>query len=458
MLTKNEEIETDFSVAPKTRKQTLFSSVFRWVAQCCVMLLVLFGGLMGMNHFVSLKEDPPSRPPFQTTYTVNSVIAEQNSFQPNLLVYGEVQAAQAVELRSLVAGKIISVNPELKVGARIEKGEELLRIDPFNFETELANAQANISETEARIAENRARLKIEESRIRSLKDQFRLAKNDFDRISSLKDRGTATSKQVEDRELIMSQRLQSLEQAELNLVAEESRLKQQEAVLARFKRAEMQAMRNIEDTLLRAPLSGIVSEKNTGVGRLIGANDMVVALYEADVLEVRFTLTDERFGRIQSDSVGIVGRGVEVIWSVGGEEYRFPAKIDRIGAQITSSRGGVEVIAAITGDIAKSALRPGAFVEIIVPDKEFDAHFRIPDSALYQDDTIYAVVDGKLQERRVKVHARDDAHVILTGELKNGDEILITRIAEISEGLNVRAPTDASARPVDSDKLVENKQ
>ncbi len=456
MLTTNDELNAELEVVQEKRKRSAFVVMFRAIAQLCLMLLVLFGGFLGMNHFVSLKEDPPSRPPFQTSYTVNTIVAEEGEFQPDLLVYGEVQAAQAVQLRSLVAGKIVSVNPELKVGGRIEKETELLRIDPFNFETELANAKANIRETEARIEENKARVGIEESRIRSLQDQMKLAENDLKRIASLKTRGTATSKQVEDRELIVSQRRQSLEQSELNLVAEQSRLQQLEAVLARFERAELQAMRNIEDSVLRAPLSGIVTEKNAGVGRLIGANDMVVAMYEADVLEVRFTLTDERFGRIQSDQVGISGREVEVIWSVGGEEFRYPATIDRIGAQITSSRGGVEVIAAITGDVATSALRPGAFVEVIVPDKKFDAHFRIPDSALYQDDTIYAVVEGKLQSRKIKVHARDGAYVILTGNLKSGDEILTTRIAEISDGLNVRPPSNASTKPERTDKLVEN--
>ncbi len=456
MLTTNDELNAELEVVQEKRKRSAFIVMFRAIAQLCLMLLVLFGGFLGMNHFVSLKEDPPSRPPFQTSYTVNTIVAEEGEFQPDLLVYGEVQAAQAVQLRSLVAGKIVSVNPELKVGGRIEKETELLRIDPFNFETELANAKANIRETEARIEENKARVGIEESRIRSLQDQMKLAENDLKRIASLKTRGTATSKQVEDRELIVSQRRQSLEQSELNLVAEQSRLQQLEAVLARFERAELQAMRNIEDSVLRAPLSGIVTEKNAGVGRLIGANDMVVAMYEADVLEVRFTLTDERFGRIQSDQVGISGREVEVIWSVGGEEFRYPATIDRIGAQITSSRGGVEVIAAITGDVATSALRPGAFVEVIVPDKKFDAHFRIPDSALYQDDTIYAVVEGKLESRKIKVHARDGAYVILTGNLKSGDEILTTRIAEISDGLNVRPPSNASTKPERTDKLVEN--
>jgi hypothetical protein len=139
-----------------------------------------------------------------------------------------------------------------------------------------------------------------------------------------------------------------------------------------------------------------------------------------------------------------VGREVEVIWVVGGEEYRYPAKIERIGAQITSDRGGVEVIASIEGDLNDSPLRPGAFVEVIVPDKLFENNYRVAETALYDGNKVYVAVDGVLEARNVKVLARDGDSIIIDGELSAGDEILITRIAEISEGLNVRPPQPAT--------------
>jgi len=448
MLKKNDQIETDSgnlavaSAPPK--KRSVVVSLVRGVFQFVLMAAILFGGYAGMDWLTSLKQETPSRPPFKTVYTVNSVVAEKGTFQPKLTVYGEAQPAQSVELRSLVAGQIVAVNPSLKVGARIEKGAELFKIDPFAFERELAGADSNIAETTARIAENRSRINIERSDIRNLKDQLDLAQKDLERISALRERGTATARDVESRSLIVSQRMQALERAELNLVAEKSRLNQQEAILERFKWAKRQAERNISDTILRAPLNGIISEKNVAEGRLINANDMAVALYEADKLEVRFTLTDQRFGRIQSDRIGVVGRKVDVIWNIGGEEFRYPATIDRIGAQITSDRGGVEVIAVIDADVDKTALRPGAFVEIIVPDKAFEGHFRFPETALYEGDTVYVVVDGKLASRKVSLHAYDGDHVILAGEISDGDVIMTTRIAEVSNGLAVRPPDTPS--------------
>ena len=423
------------------------SRLVRAGAQALVMLLVLAIGFAGMSWLISNSDDPPKRPTFKTVYTVASTKAEAGDYQPNMLIYGSVVAARSVDLRSLASGEIISVSPDLQAGALIEKGESLLEIDRFSFEGALSEAVANLEESRARIQENQARIDIESSRIESLREQLVLARNDLDRIKSLKQRGTATDKQVEDRELIVSQRSQALEQSELNLVAEKARLAQQKAVSKRLEWRVQQAERNLKDTVLVAPFTGVVSTNNAEIGRMVGANDLVVSMYDASRLDVRFTLTDQRFGRIQSDDTGVIGRQVEVIWSVGGREYRFPAVIERIGAQIASDRGGVEVIARLKGEVAASPLRPGAFVEVIVPDKEFKDHFRLPETSLYDGELVYAIVDGKLLARKIKVAARDGDAVIVSGDLTDGEEVLVTRISEISEDLQVRTETDAGSRP-----------
>ncbi|MGI9353298.1 MAG: efflux RND transporter periplasmic adaptor subunit [Rhizobiaceae bacterium] len=441
MLKKNESVDTQSvqAVEDASPPITTRARVVQVICQFVLMAAVLFAGAFGMNYFTALKEEPPTRPPFKTVYSVESVIAQQGDFQPNLTVYGEVKASREVDLPSLVAGKVIWVNPNLKVGARIEEGAELFKIDPFTFETAMATAKSNHRETVARIAENEARIGIEESGIKRTRDQLVFAENDLERISALKTRGTATAKEVEDRAFIVSQRRQALEQSELNLVAEKARLDQWRAVLTRHEWAIAEAERDLSDTVFVAPSAGIVSEKNVAIGRLLGVNDMAVSMYDVDRLEIHATLTDQRFGRIQSDEKGLIGRPVESVWNIGGEEYRFNATIERITAQIESNRGGVEVIAVISEPLKGSALRPGAFVELIVPDKMFRNHFRVPETSVYDNDTVYVIRDGALESRKIQVHAYDGENAIISGNLLDGDEILTTRIAEISDGIRVKS-------------------
>ena len=104
----------------------------------------------------------------------------------------------------------------------------------------------------------------------------------------------------------------------------------------------------------------------------------------------------------------------------------------------------MEVIATLENVTGSSVLRPGAFVEIIVPDRNFKDHFKIPETAVYGDDIVYVIEDGVLAARDVTVRARDGNYVILSANIEEGREILTTRIAEISEGLKVRKPDQAS--------------
>ena len=444
MLKKTDHIDgAPGSDVEASRTGFVRTLILRGGPQALVMIIILAIAFAAMSWLIDNKNEPAKHPSFKTVYTVDSVLAKKGTWQPQMVVYGEVLVSRSVDLRSLVAGEVVSINPALKVGGRLEKGASLIEIDRFTYEGELSEAKANREETQARIAEYKARISMEVSQIKSLHDQLEIAQSDYKRIAALRENGTATAKQVEDRALIVSQRSQALEQSEINLIAEEARLDQQNAILGRLNWKVKQAERYLKDTVLVAPFSGIISENQAEVGRMVGVNDLVVSMYDGDQLDVRFTLTDQRFGRIQSDREGIIGRKVEVIWSVGGEEFRYPAVIERIGAQITSNRGGVEVYATIGETLTGSPLRPGAFVEVIVPDKSFEAHYKVPETAIYSDDTVYVIKDGELIRRDIQIAARDGDTVIIAGDLNEGEEILATRISEISEGLKVRTEADS---------------
>ncbi len=443
MLKKNEHINANLGADVEGSSAGLMRTLLvRGGPQALVMVAILAIAFAVMNWLITNKNEPSKHPSFKSVYTVESVVASKGTWQPQMIVYGEVLVSRSVDLRSLVAGEVVSINPTLKVGGRIEKGAPLIEIDRFTYEGELSEAKANRQETQARISEYKARISMGVSQIKSLGDQLDIAQSDHKRIAALRENGTATAKQLEERSLVVSQRSQALEQSELNLVAEEAKLEQQKAILGRLDWKVKQAERYLSDTVLVAPFSGIISANQAEVGRMVGVNDLVVSMYDGDELDVRFTLTDQRFGRIQSDRDGIIGRKVEVIWIVGGKEYRFPATIDRIGAQITSNRGGVEVYATIDGSLSGSPLRPGAFVEVIVPDKAFDAHYKLPETAIYDESTIYVIKDGELIVRDIQIAARDGDAVIIAGDVNEGEEILTTRLSEISEGLKVRTEAD----------------
>jgi len=323
----------------------------------------------------------------------------------------------------------------------------LIEIDEFNYRGALAESEANLQEAQARIIENEAQISLEQSKLGSAREQLELATADLARVESLKERQTATQQQVEVRKLVVSQRKQAVRLSEDTINVQKARLDQLKASLLRLQWRVDQAKRNLDSTKLKAPFSGIIRSSTAEIGRAITANDVVVSMYEAETMEVKFTLTDAQYGRLQTDDGGLIGRKLEVVWSVGGKDWKYAAMIDRVGAEITSSRGGVELFAVVGEAKNAVAIRPGAFVEVRVPDRLFVNTIVVPDTAIYGSDTIFTAVKGKLVENKVKIVAYEGETALIGSGLNNGDEVLTTRITEVSAGLNVRREGEATPPP-----------
>jgi RND family efflux transporter MFP subunit len=447
MLMKNTSSQNEVGPFAGSGMAFMRNVVVRGAAQLFLMALVLAASFAITTYLVRTKPEVKARPVFPTVYTVDTIIAQTGTYQPVINLYGDIVAGRSVELRSLVSGEIISVSPKLKSGGTVEAGEFLLEIDPFDFLGALREAEANAAETAAKINEANARLMLEQSGLASARDQLELANSDFSRIADLRKSGAANQKQVDDRKFVLSQRAQVVDQGELNIVAEKARIDQLKANSDRLDWKVQQARRNLANTRLTAPFSGTIRSSAAEIGKLANANDIMVSMYQSDSLEARFILTDERFGRLQADADGIVGRRVAVVWNLGGTDHEFSGRIDRIGAEITSASGGVEIFATLESSANPFAMRPGAFVEIRLPDRSFVDHIALPDSALYNADTVYVVEDGKLVSHSVTIAGFDGDEILVSAGISPGEEVLVTRISEISPGLKVRKEGEAGETP-----------
>ncbi len=449
MLQKNDQFvgEDVEALLVKSPRRSIFKAISRSVAQILLMGLVLGLSYLATMRLVETKPAIEKKPVFPAVYTVATIRTEARSHQPMITSYGEIVAGRSVELRSLVSGVIVSVSPSLKSGGVIAKGETLLEIDRFTFEGQLREAMANAAETDGKLEEAGSRVKLEESRLQSAREQLLIAQSDMKRIEELRARGIATEKQVEDRQLVLSQRTQSVEQSEINIQAEKAKIIQLKAIADRFAWKVEQSRRDLENTRLVAPFSGTIRSSSAEVGKLANANDIQVSMYQSDNLEVSFVLTDEQYGRLQSDKDGIAGRSITILWNVGGVDHFFNGSIDRIGAEITSTRGGIEVFGTLDIDSQEARIRPGAFVEINLPDKTYEQYFKIPDSAVYNSDTVYVIENGELVERKIAIAAYDGDMVLIKEGLAANEEVLTTRISEVSAGLKVRKESDPLPSP-----------
>lgn len=415
-----------------------WAKLTRGFFQVLLPILVIAGALATRQYLVATKPEAPVRKAQPTVYAINTVPVTFGNVQPELKLFGTTVAGRQVEIRSLVAGQVVTTSDSLRDGGRVEAGDAILTIDPFNFKSDLQDNKAQTAEAAARIKEFEASLEVERGNMKYARQQAKLAETDLNRAKPLSRRGTVTERTVDDRRLVVIQRNQTVTQMENNIRVWEARIAQQKAVMARLETSRQRAAQRLAETNLVAPFNAYVSDVGAQVGRMLSVNDRVATLIDRDWIEVAFTVTDRQFGRLAAGASGIEGRKVEVRWNVGSEPLVYSARIDRIGASVSSQAGGVQLFARIDKPATGVGLRPGAFVEVRVPDTRFSDVASLPSSAIFNGDTIFVVSDGKLASRKVRVVSTAGADVLVRGAIKAGDQVMTTRLSLPGDGVRVR--------------------
>lgn len=455
-MTPSATMKPELKVAPDPGEQTLkddnhgrtaqkspapssmSARVIRGFFQLLLPVLVIAAGIGVYNYLKATKPEAPKRQAKPNVFAVKVVPVAFTTVQPQLTLYGSTVAGRRVEIRALVAGQVAETSPDLRDGGKIKAGETILTIDSFNYKTAIEEADAQANEVRAKIAEFRASLAVDKGNVTFARQQEELATTDLKRAEGLTRRGAVTERALDERRLLVNQRRQAVAQLTNNIAVWEARINQQQAVLRRLETTRSLASRRLAETKLTAPFDAYVTEVGAQVGRMVGVNDRVATLIDRNWIEVTFTVTDRQFGRLARGNSGIEGRPIEVRWNVGEEPLIYQAKIDRVGASVSSEAGGVQLYARIDEPASGVGLRPGAFVELRVPDTEFDDVARLPSTAVFGGDTVFAVNDGKLVSRKIKIIANAGSDVLVRGALQPGEKIMTTRLSRPGDGVLVK--------------------
>jgi len=284
----------------------------------------------------------------------------------------------------------------------------LAEIDPFQYQSAVNDAKAQLQGAVAVQMEREA--------------SAELAKLEKERAETLFEKGTVSKKTLDDKTVEYAIR--------------KARLDQQAALIEREKVRLSRMQRDLKNTKIIAPFDAHVGNIMARAGRVVGLNDRVATLTSSDDFEVVFNLSDDQYGRFLARNTEIIGRPLKVFWDVGGERISMQASIRHVGAQISQATRGVDVYAKVTGKLP-SNLRAGAFVSIVMASQPETDVVAIPKDALYGDDLIYVIEDGRLAPLRLTDYVDIGDKILVRTGLRQGQEILLTQFNEAAAGVAV---------------------
>jgi multidrug efflux pump subunit AcrA (membrane-fusion protein) len=121
------------------------------------------------------------------------------------------------------------------------------------------------------------------------------------------------------------------------------------------------------------------------------------------------------------------------------QEFTYIADIQRVGAEIDVSGGGVDVYAKLKNINLTTPLRPGAFVQVIVPSKVYQNVAKVPDTAVVRENVIYLIENGRVKETIIEQVRRDEDYILIRGAELDGKIIITRPFPKISDGLLVES-------------------
>lgn len=414
-----------------------------------VPILILAGAFAFFGGMVATKPKVESKPIAERVWIVQTVVAKKISVAPKLRLYGTIAAGRDVELRPLVAGRVVKVGKNFAEGGLVRAGDLLVEIDPFEYKAVVTERLAQLDEARSRLSELRIELLGDENSLKSDIEQIKLREREVERRQLLVNRGTGSQKALDDSKLALNEQKQRRIDRERRIATLKTKIAQQLSAIERAKVALERAERDLRETKLKAPFDGFLRDLQIAIGKKISINDRVARLIDANWLEASFQISDEQYGRLIAAGA-VRGKLANIVWRTRAKTFRYTAVIERVSGQVASDSGGVVLYARIRKTDLKTPIRPGVFVEVLISDRVYNNVYRLPDEALVGNHTIYIAKkqkpngdtkDGKpvwrLARRKVKVVGRQGNDILVQGEIKPGDQVVATTFPEIGPGAKV---------------------
>lgn len=314
-------------------------------AVCILALLVMMGCTEG-EEAANAPGGGPGGMGARSVPSIEVVQAQRGSLPLEERLVGIVKADNQVEIYPEITAPVTAVH--VQSGQVVEKGQALVSLEARQFQEQLNQAQASlrISQADARQAE---------ARLRELSLQF-------ERTESLAEKELVSELDLETQRAQMDAAAASYERTQAQVDQAKATVQERQANLAR--------------TVIRAPISGRIGQRNVEIGMRVNGNTQIFTIGNLDNVRVEASLTESMLNYIQE------GQNARISSELMGDSA-IVMPVSRISPFLEA--GSFSTTAEIDVSNAGGLLKPGMFVSVDVFYGESEQATVVPNSALYED-------------------------------------------------------------------------
>lgn len=335
----------------------------RMAAAAAALTLAVAAIAVLVTHRATNAAPSPAAPAFIELAAADLVRPRSGAVAQTLALTGTLTARDQTVVKAKIAGEIREL--AVREGEPVKAGQVVARIDPVE-------AEARLQEKLADLAGGRAQLAYS---TRNLEQQSALLKQNF--ISENAYENAVSTHRVA-----------------------EARLKALEAQVALARKA-------VGDTVVRAPMGGVVAERLAQPGEKVAVDGKILTIVDLDVLEME--------APVPAGDIPAMRIGQDVAFTVEGFEGReFRGTIDRISPVTRQGTRSINVYAVLPN--RDRALRAGMFAKGTVTLARRGDAYTLPIDAVRDDGAapyVYVVADGRIAKQPVETGLRDENRAVI---------------------------------------------
>jgi len=399
-------------------------------------LLGLAGNTIKIAVQDRVNKEPRAQKARERTFTVKVVPAEVTSMNPTLNAFGEIQSRKTLDLRMAAGGQIQELSTNFVEGGSVKSGELLIRLDDSNYQSAVDLAENNLIDAENEVSESGRNLSFSKEELAAAEEQEELRLRALKRQQDLVKRGVGTAAALENAELAASAATQAVLSRKAAVDQAKNRGAQAETRLVRAELALNDAKRKLEDTVLYAEFSGLLSGVSLVKGGIVSANERLGQLIDPEVLEVSFKISTQQYTRLLDDNGDLLKAPVSIALTNTDQGLTADGVIIRDSASVAKGQTGRQVYAKLTKSVG---FKPGDFVAVKVEEPTLNWVVALPATALDASNSVLLLGEGeRLEEAQVKLMRRQGNEVIVRSRDLTGKEIVAQRTPVLGAGIKVK--------------------
>jgi len=331
---------------------------------------------------------------------------------------GYVTARRQATVSTQITGTLTQVL--IEEGDVVKQGQVIARLEDSGLRAALATAEAQVQVTNAQVAQAQA--------------QHAQAEADLKRQEELVRSGWISPQAAEQSRTAVKTASAQVQAA----------LRQSEAARANLQAAKV----NFDYTVVKAPFSGVVTEKAAQVGEIVSplsagggfTRTGVGTIVDMDSLEIDVDVNEAYIGQVQP---GMPAQSVLDAYP----DWKIPSHVIAIVPNADKGKATVKVRVALEQKDARVVPNMAARVSFLPPKAEGakvaapPKGVLLPADAVVQRDgrpTVFVVAEGRARQRTVTVSPQDVGTMKLVSEgVKAGERAVLAPPAELRDGAAV---------------------